>query len=104
MAIFDWTTEEKWRHIQHFMNTHPYSEANLEYLKAWTKFLTAPTYDEVFGKQKILTENQICPDPDCGESDYRIIYTDDEKTDITYYDCMHCHTHWDKDGNNLGKF
>jgi hypothetical protein len=42
--------------------------------------------------------------PECGETKhYRIIYTDDEHTEVKFYDCMMCYTHWDKDGNNLGK-
>ena len=103
MALFDWTQEEKWRHIKHFIDTHNYSESNLDYLKSWITFLTAPTYEEVFGNPLISTENQTCPE--CGDSEhYRIIYTDDEMTEVKFYDCMMCHTHWDKDGNNLGKF
>jgi len=43
--------------------------------------------------------------PECGASKYyRIIYTDDKMTDVKFYDCMICYTHWDKDGKNLGKF
>ena len=41
-----------------------------------------------------------CPKcPNCGNDYYyRIIYTDDEMTEVLFYDCMMCYTHWDKDG------
>jgi|SaaInl7_200m_RNA_FD_contig_71_257888_length_3413_multi_5_in_0_out_0_7 hypothetical protein len=44
--------------------------------------------------------------PYCGDAEhYRIVYNSDtDMTDIKFYDCMMCHTHWDKDGKNLGKF
>ena len=37
--------------------------------------------------------NQICPE--CGEKKhYRIIYKDDEMTEVDFYDCMMCRCHW----------
>ena len=69
MALFDWTKEEKWRHIKHFMDTHNYSESNLQYLKSWVTFITAPSYEEVFGETKneinqktksVTTKSECC--------------------------------------------
>ena len=43
--------------------------------------------------------------PECGTTEYyRTIYTDDTMTKVNFYDCMMCHTHWDEEGNNLGKY
>ena len=42
MALFDWTPEEKWRHIKHFIDTHTYSESNLAYLKSWVDYMILP--------------------------------------------------------------
>ena len=51
----------------------------------------------------IVPPKQPCPE--CGDTEhYRIIYTDDEMNDVKFYDCMMCHTHWDTDGKNLGKY
>ena len=33
---------DRWRHLKHFVDTHPYSEDNLEYLKTWITHFTAP--------------------------------------------------------------
>ena len=55
------------------------------------------------GEVEIIHIRNRCPV--CGNCEhYRIIYKDDEMTEIDYYDCMICHTHWDKEGNNLGRF
>ena len=44
MALFDWTEEEKYKHIKHFIDTHPkYSESNAKYLKYWVDFFIIPT-------------------------------------------------------------
>ena len=33
--------------------------------------------------------------PECGDSEhYRIIYTDDEMTEVKFYDCLMCRHHW----------
>ena len=105
MVLFDWTEKEKWRHIKHFMDTHTYSESNLEYLKSWVEFmlgcsvnpeLSPKNHTPVHESETDCSQNAICPN--CGNSKhYRIIYTDDEKTEVKFYDCMICHTHWDKD-------
>jgi len=34
--------------------------------------------------------------PVCGSEKYRIIYFDDEKKDINFFDCLMCRTHWDE--------
>ena len=50
-----------------------------------------------------VEENRKCPE--CGETKhYRIIYTDDDMTEVKFFDCMMCHTHWDTEGKNLGKY
>jgi len=33
---------DRWRHLKHFIDTHPYSEDNLEYLKTWITHFTVP--------------------------------------------------------------
>ena len=43
-----YTNKDRWRHIKHFVDTHPYSESNLEYLKNW---LTS------FTNESMTTEN-----------------------------------------------
>ena len=43
-----YTNKDRWRHIKHFIDTHPYSESNLEYLKNW---LTS------FTNESMTTEN-----------------------------------------------
>jgi len=30
-----YTNKDRWRHINHFVDTHPYSEDNLDYLNNW---------------------------------------------------------------------
>lgn len=36
--------------------------------------------------------------PDCGETEhYRIIYTDDDMTEVDFFDCMMCRCHWKPD-------
>ena len=42
MALFDWTEKEKWKHIKHFMDTHSYSESNVEYLRYWVRSFLVP--------------------------------------------------------------
>ncbi len=64
--------------------------------------VTLPPKERISGITENVEENRKCPE--CGVSEYRIIYMDDEKTEVKYYDCMYCHTHWDKDGKNLGKY
>ena len=43
-----YTNKDRWRHIKHFIDSHPYSESNLEYLKNW---LTS------FTNESMTTEN-----------------------------------------------
>lgn len=31
----EYTNNDRWRHIKHFVDTHRYSRSNLEYLKNW---------------------------------------------------------------------
>ena len=33
---------DRWRHLKHFIDTHPYSEDNLKYLKTWITHFTVP--------------------------------------------------------------
>ena len=37
-----YTNTDRWRHIKHFVDTHPYSEDNLDYLKNWLEHFTPP--------------------------------------------------------------
>ena len=47
MALFDWTEEEKYKHIKHFIDTHPkYSASNVRYLKYWVDFFILNERDE----------------------------------------------------------
>ena len=38
----NYTNKDRWRHLKHFVDTHPYSEDNLEYLKTWITHFTVP--------------------------------------------------------------
>ena len=40
---------DRWRHFKHFVDTHPYSEDNLEYLKTWITHFTAPPKESWVG-------------------------------------------------------
>ena len=45
----EYTNKDRWRHIKHFVDTHPYSEDNLEYLKTWITQFTAPPKESWVG-------------------------------------------------------
>ena len=38
--------------------------------------------------------------PECGSTDIRIVYKDDEATEIDFYDCLMCRTIWYPKGVN----
>ena len=55
-GFFEWTNEEKWRHLQHFFGTHSFSLDNWDYARYWmTSFrdLMVPLKESVTTK----TEN-----------------------------------------------
>lgn len=39
---FKLTDKEKWRHLQHFMDTHNYSKSNVQYLWGWVNDMIEP--------------------------------------------------------------
>ena len=71
-----YTNNDRWRHIKHFVDTHPYSEDNLDYLKNWLEQFTTESMttkaenlekcshwkpEDNNGKQKIPYGNNSIP-------------------------------------------
>ena len=44
--------------------------------------------------EKLFIAPLAPPCPNCGSMSYRIIYTDDEMTEVDFYDCLMCRHSW----------
>ena len=62
-----------------------------------TPSITLPrsnTEDDTLKVSNDIPKGSDAPCPNCGSMRYRIVYTDDEMTEVKFYDCLMCRHSW----------
>ena len=54
--------------------------------------MTVNKYTKLENSLKAVPEDTVCPK--CGSEKFRIVFKDDEMTEVDFMDCLMCRHHW----------